>query len=401
MSDSMSTYSSYSTNSTLQTKSSIATEKLLNCEYPYSFLSNIIEYKPLQKKHEPEKIFAYIEDYLEIDLKNTFNTIKRNTSYQSEYRVLLTVILSCVSSLLIKGIEDKTLIQSIVDELADSFESIVDIYCAFDTNKIFFNKYLVFNNSKKDDDKNKKNINKECVISERFAVDGKKDIIEKYLEEHILEVPSTIINTKNDINDELNNNFNDLYLKNDEELVKEPKKENIVNNLEIKSKDVFENKKKITNIKDDKKVPQINKKTNKYNLENSIKLFNETIKINNNLELNKEINDDINFKIIVEDIYINNFVKISNFSKLYEYIEDDNEFYINEINKIYNIDTKDKKKKLKRKINRCHQFIDLIENAFYDEIVKTNLTPTFLINLKTDDFNSFIKYIKEYKNNKN
>jgi hypothetical protein len=70
---------SESTNSTLQTRSSIVTEKLLNCKYPYSFLSNIIEYKPLQKKHEPEEIFAYIEDYLEIDLKNTFSIIKRNT----------------------------------------------------------------------------------------------------------------------------------------------------------------------------------------------------------------------------------------------------------------------------------------------------------------------------------
>jgi hypothetical protein len=384
MSDIISTYSSSSTISTFQTRSSIITEKLLNCEYPYNFLSNIIEYKPLQKKHEPEELFSYIEDYLEIDLKNTFNIIKRNTSYQAEYKILLTVILSCVSSLLIKGIEDKTLIQSIVDELADSFESIVNIYCAFDANKKFFNKYLVFNNSKKDNEKNKNNINKEIINLEKSNVDGKNEIMEKYLEEHILEVPSTTINTNNDI----------LH-----ELVEEPKKENIVNNLEINSKDVFKNKKswnqeKIININSYEKVPPINKKTNKYNLENSIKLFNETIKINNNLELNKEIDDDIDFKIIVED-------KISNFSKLYEYIEDDNEFYINEINKIYNIDTKDKKKKLKRKINRCHQFIDLIENSFYDEIVKTNLTPTFIINLKTDDFNSFIKYIKEYKNNLN
>jgi hypothetical protein len=140
------------------------------------------------------------------------------------------------------------------------------------------------------------------------------------------------------------------------------------------------------------------KKKNKYTLENAIRMFEESIKINNYLEINEEIDDDDDFKEILEDIYINKFDKIKVFGKLYNYLEDCDESYIKEIYKIYDIDTKDKKKKLNQKINRCHQLIESLKKIDEnDRIVKIILTPTFLINLKKEYFDSLTNYIENYK----
>lgn len=48
-------------------------------------------------------------------------------------------------------------------------------------------------------------------------------------------------------------------------------------------------------------------------------MYNKTLKINNNLELNEKINHNVDFKEILEDIYINKFDKIKTFSNLYDY----------------------------------------------------------------------------------
>lgn len=77
-------------------------------------------------------------------------------------------------------------------------------------------------------------------------------------------------------------------------------------------------------------------------------------------------------------------------------IDETEKEYINEINRIYNIDTPDKRKKLTMKIKRCSLFIEKIESVFgIQEIVKTNLTPNFLINLNKDDFINFLNYIEK------
>jgi hypothetical protein len=101
----------------------------------------------------------------------------------------------------------------------------------------------------------------------------------------------------------------------------------------------------------------------------------------------------------LEYIYINKFDKINLFSKLYDYyiaVDETEKEYINEINRIYNIDTPDKRKKLTMKIKRCCLFIEKIENVFgIQEIFKTNLTPNFLINLNKEDFTKFLNYIEK------
>lgn len=154
----------------------------------------------------------------------------------------------------------------------------------------------------------------------------------------------------------------------------------------------------ISKIRIIKRCPKKNKRINKYNLETAIDLLNKTIEINEDIEFNTNIDDDIDFKIIVEDIYINNYDKINNFSKLQEYVQNDYESYIDEIKKIYNIDTKDKIKKLNQKINRCNNFIDRIKNISAYDITKTLLTPSFFIKMRKKDFQEFLKYIEEYNN---
>lgn len=82
VSDSQSTY----------TQDSMNTEKLLNCSYPFNFLMNILEHKVQEKKYSIEKIFLFIEEYLDINLKNTLNTIKDNDCYKERYDIVLTSI---------------------------------------------------------------------------------------------------------------------------------------------------------------------------------------------------------------------------------------------------------------------------------------------------------------------
>jgi hypothetical protein len=259
----------------------------------------------------------------------------------------------------------------------------------------------------------------------KFLYENKEDFIE-YV--NIKKNKDPILESKNNKNDEkdktlkndsINTNYENVI--NNDNIEKKDKKVTIEGSLEYNSIEnsinsnntniningnsvnietssntsIDENKKSAIQNNDSKKKKE---KINKYNLENAISLFDETVKINKNLEINKEINDDIDFKIVLEDIYINRYDKIKVLSNLYYYIEEEDKNYINEINKIYNIDTIDKKKKLNQKIKRCHQFINSLQKIDeYDKIVKTNLTPTFLISLKKEDFNSFTNYIENYK----
>lgn len=123
-------------------------------------------------------------------------------------------------------------------------------------------------------------------------------------------------------------------------------------------------------------------KKNYYNLEKAVELFNETIMFT--YDINNEIEN------ITSNIYNNNYENIVFYYNLYKYIEKDE--YLDHINKIYNKDTDNKKKKLKTKIIRCYNFICSIEN---NNINRCAMTPSFLAKMKTGDFKNFIKYIKE------
>lgn len=234
--------------------------------------------------------------------------------------------------------------------------------------------------------------NKNKLINELKIYNKKEDVLNPLGMDNIkdLDILDNVQNKKTDENLDKTINI--------KENIKSPthdKLSNFQNNIVNNNNDTNIEEKKV--IMENVKDISVNKKTNKYTLENAIKMFKETIKINDNFEINEEINDDIDFKIVLEDIYINQFNKIELYSKLYDYIEENNEIYINEINKTYKIDTPDKKKKLNLKTRRCHQFIKSLKKIDEDDnMVKTIFTPTFLINLKKDDFNSLTNYIENY-----
>lgn len=173
---------------------------------------------------------------------------------------------------------------------------------------------------------------------------------------------------------------------------------NHINNENLPNDELDSNLDDINNETNNTKVPPKSKKINKYNLETAIDLFHKTIEINKNVKLNENIDADIDFKRIVKDIYINNYDKINLYSRLQEYIEDDDESYIDEIKIIFNIDTKDKMKKLNQKLIRCKKFIDRIKNISGNNIMKTLFSPSFFIKMKKKDFDEYLKYIEEYKN---
>lgn len=255
----------------------------------------------------------------------------------------------------------------------------------------------------------KQNKNIESLTNELNKLKTDKNIIENHIPE-IKNDDNILSNTENNkidlenIGIEKTINNNNLYIKN-----------KIQEDIGIKE-NYLDNKKKNETVKDETNninLADIDSNLQKtsigpkkiyslkdiYTIEKANILIEETIKMNNKLEINEKINSDLDFKNIVNEVYINNFNKISTYSKLYNYIlKKNNDHYIDEINKIYNINSKDKKKKLNLKIKRCHKFIDSIKNIDEDnKIVKTTLTPTFLINLKKDEFNNFIEYIEEYK----
>lgn len=148
---------------------------------------------------------------------------------------------------------------------------------------------------------------------------------------------------------------------------------NIVNNIENKDNSlIIENK-------------------NYYSLERAIELLEKTIDIQDELDddMEKEINDN-DFEDIIFDLYISRYDNIKMYSNLYKYyIEKDDSKYIKFINNLYCINTENKYKKLKTKINRCNMFYYCKLN-----INKSLITASFLAKMKTKDFNDFIKYIE-------
>lgn len=202
---------------------------------------------------------------------------------------------------------------------------------------------------------------------------------------------TSLANNKNSENiDEININVkNNVDINNLDENKSSPSEQNITNN-----KNSLENL--INNINDKyietKDNSLIIKNINYYSLERAIELLEKTIDIQDELDddMEKEINDN-DFEDIIFDLYINRYDNIKMYSNLYRYyIEKNDSKYINFINNLYCINTENKYKKLKTKINRC--------NIFYNsnlDINKTLITASFLAKMKTKDFNEFIKYIEK------
>lgn len=195
---------------------------------------------------------------------------------------------------------------------------------------------------------------------------------------------------ENDINGDINKNILKTNISKNEKNKKEKENEGILENSSSRNFDEIQ--KESSTLKNiSKNIEASFNNNNYYKLDSAIKLFNETINCNDNIFKQIE-NEDL--RIIAKDIYINNYNKIKTYNDLYEYyIETDNIRNIEDIDKIYKIDTENKKKKLKSKINRCYLFIKAVEEL---KIINTSITSTFLIRMKTKDFNEFINYIEKY-----
>lgn len=225
--------------------------------------------------------------------------------------------------------------------------------------------------------------------------------IEKEVSQTDIKLPK-IYSTKMEdiISDDMSSNNNlekDVNINNSDKNKSSPN-EKIQNKLEDKSsfeEPSYNSNEYINSTKENNK--KVNKKYNYYTLENAIKLIDKTIDIQDELDddMEKEINDS-EFKDIIFDLYINNYDNIIIYYKLFDYLEKENN-YIEFINKTYNIDTENKKKKLKTKITRCNDFYCSINNNFNLNINKCVLSPSFLAKMKTKDFNEFIKYIETLK----
>lgn len=331
--------SNSSSTCTLGTRETLNTENLLNCTYPYSFLNNLLEEKVKQKRYTQHDIFKFVEEYLNIDLKNTFNCIKKEDCYTENYNLLLTSIFSCVAGLLINDCQDKVLIQKVIDTMAESFMEIVDMYCSFNINKKFYDKYFNINN-------NSKSIKKE--MEEKNKID-KNDILDNFLEESV---------------DNINNNT--FYEINEKDNLKN---KDIINNSKInKSEDynIYENKEDVKNKE---------KTNNIYNDSSSIssvfsdKNVNEKYnKVTDKVQKEKKKCPEKNKKDKVEDIY----EKIKNAENIY-------------IEKEYNNDIINNIKDIKlKKIDKYMLMIELYENLLSNEIIEPK---------------QFTKYIKSHNIN--
>lgn len=217
---------------TLGTKESLNTENLLNSTYPYSFLNNLLEFKVQQKRYTQHDIFNFVEEYLNIDLKNIFNCIEKESCYKEHYNLLLTSIFSCVASLLINDYQDRILIQKVIDTMAESFSEIVDMYCSFNINKKFYDKYFNVNN-------NSKKLKKE--IEEKIE---KNVILDNFLEENINNINNDILHEMNKKDDFENKNMNSPKIINQNNDI--PEKNNCK-----KDEDIIKKQEKINNIYDD------------------------------------------------------------------------------------------------------------------------------------------------------
>lgn len=286
---------------TIGTKESLNTENLLNSTYPYYFLNNLLEFKVQQKRYTQHDIFNFVEEYLNIDLKNIFNCIEEESCYKENYNLLLTSIFSCVASLLINDCQDRILIQKVIDTMAESFSEIVDMYCSFNINKKFYDKYFNVNN-------NSKNVKKE--------IEGK---IEKNDILHEIDKKDNFEN-KNINSPKIINQNDDILEKNnckkdEEDIIK--KQERINNIYDYDSSPAFSNKNlniidnEVTNEeKKEKKCPE--KKIKKDIVDD----IYEKIKNTENIYIEKECNNDIINNI--KDIKLKKIDKYMLMIKLYE-----------------------------------------------------------------------------------
>lgn len=349
-----------SSTSSINTNSTLNTENLLNCKYPFLFMKDIVEFKVQQEKYTSDEIFTLIEKYFEIDLKYTLNKINENPFYKEKYNILLTTIFSCISSLLIEDV-DKKLIQKIINNISDAFESVVDTYCGFNINKSFYHNYFnIYTNSS--------NISKS---SSSILSCEKQSIIESYLEESIKNINEQVdisicenYNKSNEKVEKLNENkineenVNSINLNNNESfLVKEktPSIENIVNKLQDNIKDeynennnfteeknnskingkvIFQSKKRGPYKKDGKQEKLINKIVNKlFNQKINNRLLFDIKKQNRNtmdlyVKIYKEYENDE--KVKYKDIILNydkNITRYEIVNKIYNYIIKNNVLY--------------------------------------------------------------------------
>lgn len=265
MSDNTSFYDSSDDSSsvyTINTTSSIKTENLINCKYPFLFISNIVEFKVQQKKYSCNKIFELIEEYFKIDLKYTLDKINKNSCYKEKYDILLTAIFSCVSALLIEDI-DENLIQKIVNHISDEFESVVDTYYGFKNNNKFYNNY--FNICK--------NKNTRTSKSSVF-MDEKTNILDSYLEENTKNI--AIESEKSDFQEKNKEQENDIII--DELDTSKYVKNVFTEDKEKKRNDYIPNKN--SNLEDI--VNKLNDKINNENINNLNVNFTENINTNKN-----------------------------------------------------------------------------------------------------------------------
>lgn len=164
----------------------------------------------------------------------------------------------------------------------------------------------------------------------------------------------------------------------------------IVNELKIK----LDNITKIDsnpNIKNNKDKKKTNEKSstfkNIYTLDFAIKKFNNEIN-------NKNIIEDNNLNKLIYDVYKNNFDKIYLFNNFYNYIDNEKKEYKITINNVFNLNTVNKEKKMRLKIKYCYNFINSIKHL---NINRTTFTPSYFLKMKSNDFNDFMKYIKNIK----
>lgn len=341
--------------SSINTSSTIKTENLLSCSYPFLFISNLIEFKVKQKKYSSDKIFEILEDYLEIDLKYLLDKINKNEFYKEKYDIILTTVFSCISVLSIQNI-NKNIIQNMINHLADEFEYIVNTYYAFNINKSFFDKH--FNIYKLNDIKSASSSisNNNC---------DKQIIIESYLEESIKN-----INLDNNVN--INNIMETIIQSSNSSDIKLSE-----NNVSINSVE------KIDNNYDSNDII-INKQQ-----KNVMEKMEEKEKQNNSLEdiINNYDNNDLK-SIFTEDI---NTEKNNGKSSS----ED-------EILKSNNGNTESSKEKKKRgsykKDGNQEKLINKIIKKLFNQKINNNL----LLDIKNQNRNTidlYVKICKEYENN--
>lgn len=253
-------------------------------------------------------------------------------------------------------------------------------------NYIYKNNNIFYNISSVKSKSSPKNIKTDKAEGNNGEPIIKKENIDQYSKEEIKNVDD-----KMDLKNETSQKCN---IENEEEIKNNYKSDD---NIEIPN-DKIEEEKSSPSIENNKSpINKNNIKINYYSLERAIELFEKTINIQDKLDDDgKDINDD-DFEEVIFDVYINNYDNIIIYYKLYEYYLEDNKKYEDFINKIYDINTENKKKKLKTKIMRCNNFYLCINNINKLNINKSLITSSFLTKMKTKDFNKFVEYIENLK----